>query len=223
MPVLRFPDPRAADEDGVVAVGGDLHPHSLMLAYRQGIFPWPVDGLPMLWFSPAQRAVIDFDRLHLPRSLRAALRHHGLLLTIDAAFASVIVACARAPRPGQNGTWITPQVVEGYTRLHELGHAHSVEAWRDGNLVGGVYGVDVDGAFCAESMFFREPNASKIALLHLIGHLRRAGVEWLDVQVMTPHVERLGGREIPRDEFLDRLVCTRARGLRPFAGLRRNL
>lgn len=216
MPVIRFPDPRSADSDGIVAVGGDLHPKSLLLAYRQGIFPWPVEGLPMLWFSPAERAIIDFNQLHLPRSLLRARRQTSLEFTVDAAFGDVIRACAHAPRPGQEGTWITRQIIHAYLRFHELGYAHSVEAWRDGKLVGGIYGVEVDGAFCAESMFHREPNASKLALLYLIELLRSAGIDWLDVQVMTPHIERLGGVRISRDQFLERLQATRRRGLTPF-------
>lgn len=213
MPLLRFPDPRQADEDGVVAVGGDLHPKTLLAAYRQGIFPWPVEGLPMLWFSPAQRAVLRFDELHLPRSLRRAWNQHGWQLTVDRAFAAVIGACAKAPRPGQRGTWITAEVQRAYIRLHRMGIAHSVEVWDGETLVGGIYGVEVDGVFAGESMFHRAPNASKVALLHLIEHVRRRGLDWLDIQVMTPHMERLGARNLPRDEFLALLYETRKRGL----------
>lgn len=170
----------------------------------------------MLWFCPETRAILEFDRLHLPRSLRRARSQSTLRFTIDRAFRRVITACARSPRPGQQGTWITGELLHAYVRFHEEGYAHSVEAWDDDQLVGGIYGVDVDGAFCAESMFYIEPNASKLALLFLIDHLRAAGLDWLDVQVMTPHIARLGGREISRDDFLDRLAVTRARGLRPF-------
>jgi leucyl/phenylalanyl-tRNA---protein transferase len=216
MPILEFPDPRSANPEGVVAIGGDLHPDSLLLAYRQGIFPWPVEGLPLLWFCPAERGVLEFTELHLPRSLVYARRHTTLRFTIDAAFAAVIRACADTPRPGQDGTWITPQIVTAYTRLHRLGITHSVEAWNGTHLVGGVYGVEVDGAFAAESMFHHEPNASKLALLHLVDHLRQRGLDWLDIQVLTPHLARLGARAIPRDEFLGKLRRTRARGLRPF-------
>jgi len=216
MPVLEFPDPSTANPEGVVAIGGDLHPDSLRLAYRQGIFPWPVQGLPLLWFCPAERGVLEFTRLHVPRSLRYARTHTTLRFTIDGAFAQVICACADTARPGQDGTWITPQIVAAYTRLHRLGVAHSVEAWNGTRLAGGIYGVDVDGAFAAESMFYREPNASKLALLHLIDHLHRRGLDWLDTQVLTPHVVRLGARAIPRDEFLRKLRHTRARRLRLF-------
>lgn len=216
MPVRRFPDPRSANADGIVAVGGDLHPETLQLAYAQGIFPWPVVGLPLLWFSPPERGVLDFADLHLPRSLRRARRRRGYRLTIDAAFPAVIRACAATPRPGQLGTWITPAITAAYERLHALGIAHSVEAWDGDRLVGGIYGVDAGGAFSGESMFYRAPDASKIALLHLVEHLASRGLEWLDIQVLTPHMARLGARAVPRDEFLARLAATRARGLRLF-------
>ncbi|HVO22245.1 MAG TPA: leucyl/phenylalanyl-tRNA--protein transferase [Candidatus Margulisiibacteriota bacterium] len=213
MPVSAFPDPRSANPEGVVAIGGDLHPESLLLAYRQGIFPWPVEGLPLLWFSPAERGVLEFAHLHVARSLARARKRTALRFTIDAAFAAVIRACADTPRPAQNGTWITPQIVAAYTRLHRMGIAHSVEAWNGARLVGGIYGVDVDGAFAAESMFYHEPYASKLALLYLVDHLRRHGLDWLDIQVLTPHLARLGARPLPRDEFLEKLRRTRARGL----------
>ena len=212
MVVVEFPDPSEADEHGIVAMGGDLEPESLLLAYRQGIFPWPVEGLPLLWFSPAARGVLDFADLHLARSLVRERRRTALRLTIDRAFVRVIRACGRVRRRGQRGTWITAQIVDAYTRLHELGIAHSVEAWHGERLVGGVYGVEVDGAFAAESMFHLEPNASKLALWHLIEHLRGRGLDWLDVQVLSPHLERLGAKEISREEFLEKLARARARG-----------
>lgn len=216
MPVVSFPDPRTASPEGIVAVGGDLHPDTLMTAYRQGIFPWPVQGLPLLWFSPSERGVLLFDDLHLSRSLRRAQRHATLHFTLDRAFGQVIRACADKPRPGQDGTWITPGIVMAYIRLHRLGVAHSVEAWDGDRLVAGLYGVEIDGAFAAESMFYLEPNASKLTLLFFVDHLRRRGLDWLDIQVLTPHMERLGARAIPRDTFLTRLRDTRARGLRLF-------
>src|SRR5262245_11197516 len=165
MAIIQFPDPRTASPEGIVAIGGDLHPDSVLAAYRQGIFHWPVEKLPLLWFCPAERGVLDLMALHVPRSLRRARRHTELRFTIDRAFRDVIRGCADTPRPGQQGTWITPAVVQAYVRLHELGIAHSVEAWTDHTIVGGVYGVDIDGAFAAESMFYRVPNASKLALL----------------------------------------------------------
>ena len=203
----------SATREDIVAVGDDLRPETLLAAYRRGIFPWPVEGLPLLWFCPVERAVLDFNRLHVPRSLARARRRSTLRFTVDADFPAVLRACAGAPRPGQEGTWITPAITAAYLRLHRLGHAHSVEAWRDGRLVGGLYGVDVDGAFGGESMFHAEPNASKLVLLFLVDHLRARGLDYLDVQVMTPHLERLGARTMPRDAFLARLAATRARGL----------
>lgn len=216
MPITQFPDPRSANRDGIVAIGGDLHPDSLLLAYRQGIFPWPVDGLPLLWFCPAERAILDFAQLHVPRSLDQARRRSHLRFTIDRSFPAVIEACARTPRPRQEGTWITRPITTAYVRLHRMGIVHSVEAWDDTQLVGGIYGVDVDGAFAAESMFYRQPNASKLALLHLVAHLQSHGLDWMDVQVMTPHLARLGAHNISRAAFLDLLARTRARGLRTF-------
>jgi leucyl/phenylalanyl-tRNA--protein transferase len=170
----------------------------------------------MLWFSPPERAILCFAELHVARSLRRALRTRGMRLTIDRAFAEVIRGCAAAPRPGQEGTWITPQMLAAYVELHRLGIAHSVEAWAEDRLVGGIYGVDVDGAFAAESMFYRAANASKLALLHLVAHLRERGLDWMDIQMMTPHMHRLGARTIPREVFLQRLARTRARGLALF-------
>jgi leucyl/phenylalanyl-tRNA--protein transferase len=202
-----------------VAIGGDLHPDSLRLAYSQGIFPWPHEEYPMLWFCPDPRAILEFNRLHLSKSLkrlrRAALRT-GWTFSIDHSFEDVMRHCAAVPRPGQNGTWITSEMLDGYSAFHRLGNAHSVEVWRNGKLVGGVYGVDAGGAFAAESMFHLEPNASKFALLHLIEHLSARGLEWMDIQVLSPHLEALGAREIPRDEFLLRLALCRKRGLKLF-------
>jgi leucyl/phenylalanyl-tRNA--protein transferase len=219
MPIVGFPDPSHATPDGLLAVGGDLHPDSLRLAYSCGIFPWPQPGLPLLWFCPHPRAILEFDRLHISRSLRYLRRHalrKGWTFTIDRAFADVIRLCACVPRPDQRGTWITPQIRAAYLEFHRLGHAHSVEAWRDGQLVGGIYGVDAGGAFAGESMFHLESNASNLALLHLIDHLRARGLDWMDIQVLTPHLESFGAREIARSEFLKRLDATRARGLRLF-------
>jgi leucyl/phenylalanyl-tRNA--protein transferase len=216
MAIIQFPDPRTASPEGIVAIGGDLHPESILAAYRQGIFPWPVEKLPLLWFSPPERGVLDFGELHVPRSLRRARQRTTLQFSIDRAFPAVIAACAESPRPGQHGTWITPAVVAAYTRLSRMGIAHSVEAWREGRLVGGVYGVDIDGAFAAESMFYVEENASKLALLHLVECLKVVGLDWIDIQTLTPHMERLGAKAVGREAFLRRLQLTRRRGLRLF-------
>lgn len=210
-----FPDPRYAPSD-VVAMGEDLRVETLREAYRKGIFPWPHDGLPLPWFSPRRRAVIFFDELHVGRSLRKAQKRAELTFTIDRDFPAVIAECAAADRPDQDGTWIAPAMIAAYTRLHETGDAHSVEVWEGGTLVGGLYGVDCGGLFTGESMFHRRPEASKLALLFLIEHLRERGATLLDCQVMTPHMEALGAREISRARFLDALAEVQARGIHIF-------
>jgi leucyl/phenylalanyl-tRNA--protein transferase len=199
--------------DDIVAVGGSLDVDTLIAAYRRGVFPWPTEGLPLIWYCPTERAVLDFPDLRVDRNLARARRRSELRFSIDEAFSDVIRACAETPRRDQEGTWITPEMVGAYVRLHEHGRAHSVEAWRGGELVGGLYGVDPGGAFCGESMFHQEPDASRLALLHLIDHLRSRGLDWIDVQVMTPHMERLGAQAIPREQFLRRLRASLRRGL----------
>jgi leucyl/phenylalanyl-tRNA---protein transferase len=216
VPQINFPDPRSASPEGIVAVGGPLSTENLLRAYRQGIFPWPIEGLPLLWFSPAERAILEFKDLHIPRSLRHARKRSTLNFTINHAFSGVIQFCAQSSRPGQDGTWITPEIIRSYCELNRLGYAHSVEAWEDGVLVGGIYGVEADGAFGGESMFYLRPNASKLALLFLVAHLESRGLGWMDIQMMTPHMAALGAKLIARDEFLERLAQTRAAGLRLF-------
>ena len=210
----RFPDPRYARGD-VVAVGDDLRVDTLRDAYRHGIFPWPHERLPLPWFSPRRRTVLFFDELHVGRTLRRAQRGE-LRYTIDQAFPEVIKACAAAPRGQDGGTWIEPEIIEAYTRLHRAGDAHSVEVWDADDLAGGLYGVDSGGVFTGESMFHRTPNASKLALLFLVDHLRERGATWLDCQVTTAHMRALGAREISRAKFLDMLAEAQARGLRLF-------
>ncbi len=215
--MLRVIDPRQAGDQEVVGVGDDLSVEALAWAYRHGIFPWPMPGRPLLWFCPPQRAVLDFARLHVPRRLARRRRHTDLIVTIDRDFPAVIAACRRAPRPGQDGTWITPPLMRAYVALHQAGYAHSVEAWDDGaRLVGGLYGVSVDGHFAGESMFHLVPDASKMALLHLIDHLKARGLDWMDIQMMTPHMAALGATLLPRDAYLDRLELSAAKGLTPF-------
>jgi leucyl/phenylalanyl-tRNA--protein transferase len=219
--VVTFPDPDTADPDsGLLAVGADFQVPILVQAYRQGIFPWPMpvgeltaEEAPPLWFCPAERALLFFDEVHIPRSLAKARRQSPLRFTVDLAFEEVITACSEAPRPGQDGTWITTRMREAYIELHRAGHAHSFEAWRGDRLVAGLYGVDAGGAFAGESMFHREDNASKLVILHAIEHLAARGARWLDIQVLTPHMERLGAREIPRAEYLSLLKQTQAQGL----------
>jgi leucyl/phenylalanyl-tRNA--protein transferase len=213
--VSRFPDPRRARGD-IVALGADLEVETLRDAYRHGIFPWPHDGLVLPWFSPKRRAVIFFDELHVPRSLRKRAALADFRYTFDRAFSSVIAACSETPRPGQDGTWILPEMIKAYTKLHQAGDAHSVEVWSSDELVGGLYGVDAGGVFTGESMFFRQSGASKLALLHLIDHLRGRGSTWLDCQTMTPHMRALGAREIPRAQFLDMLAEEQDRELKLF-------
>jgi leucyl/phenylalanyl-tRNA--protein transferase len=216
-PVINFPDPRRASPEGVVALGGALSTENLLRAYRRGIFPWPIEGLPLPWFCPPERAILEFKDLHVSRSLRHARNRSTLRFTIDDAFPEVVRACARAARPEEAGTWITPQIIRAYCELNQLGYAHSVEAWENDALVGGIYGVEVDGAFGGESMFYVRPNASKLALLFLIEHLQGRGLDWMDIQMMTPHMEALGAKLLTRDEFLEKLAATRARGLKLFS------
>ncbi|HVS33475.1 MAG TPA: leucyl/phenylalanyl-tRNA--protein transferase [Thermoanaerobaculia bacterium] len=207
--MTRFPNPRYVRGD-IVAIGDDLGVDTLRDAYRHGIFPWPHEGLPLPWFSPRRRAVLFFDEMHVARSLKRAAARSQWTFSIDRDFPAVIAACAAAPRPGQDGTWIEPAIVAAYTALHRSGDAHSVEVWEGHELVGGVYGVDAGGAFTGESMFYRRANASKLGLLHLVEHLRERGVTWLDCQVMTPHMEALGARHVPRSRFLDLLASAQA-------------
>lgn len=212
----NFPDPRDSTPEGVVAYGGRPDPELLEEAYARGIFPWPVEGYPLLWFSPPERGVLFFEELHVPRSLARERRRTRLTFTIDRAFDRVISACARVSRAGEAGTWITPAMERGYREFHRRGRAHSVEAWEGEELVGGLYGVDAGGAFAGESMFHLRPNASKLALLALVDHLRARGLGWLDIQVLTPHMEALGARLVPREEFLELLARARTRGLKLF-------
>jgi len=215
MPAERFPDPAQSRGD-IVAVGDDLDVDTLVEAYRKGIFPWPMEELPLPWFSPRRRAVLRFDEIHLSRSLQRTVRQNSFRFSIDEAFHQVMKGCAETPRPGQDGTWIIPGILESYGRLHEAGVAHSVEVWDGDGLAGGIYGVDCGGAFTGESMFYRRPNASKLALLHLVDHLRRQGLDWLDIQVMTPHMKALGACEIPRREFLGKLAFAQLEGIKLF-------
>jgi len=212
----RFPDPRYARAD-VVAVGNDLRVETLRDAYRHGIFPWPHEELAVLpWFSPKRRAVILFDELHVGRTLRKSMKRADLAYTIDRDFEAVIRACSHVPRPGQDGTWISAEIIDAYLRFHASGDAHSIEVWQEEELVGGLYGIDSGGVFTGESMFHRISDASKLALLFLIDHLKARGCTWIDCQVMTPHMEALGAREIARSKFLDLLATAQARGVSLF-------
>ncbi len=186
-----------------MAIGGDFAPERLILAYGQGIFPWPTEGFPLLWFSPDPRFVLSLDAVHVPRSLRKAIRREPYRVTADLVFGDVIRACADQARPGQSGTWITDGLIEGFESLHAKGLAHSIEAWdASGGLVGGLYGVSLGGVFFGESMFARAPDASKIAFVTLIGNLREWGFALVDCQVHTEHLARFGAQKWPRSRFL---------------------
>jgi leucyl/phenylalanyl-tRNA--protein transferase len=197
-----FPDPGEAEPDGLLAVGGDLSPERLLAGYRRGIFPWYGDDSPLLWWSPDPRMVLRSEWLHVPRSLERTIRQGRFAVRADTAFGQVIRRCADAPRPGQPGTWITPDMIRAYERLHALGHAHSFEAWEGGALAGGLYGVALGGAFFGESMFTFRPDASKVAFATSVRWLAARGVHLVDCQMHTDHLARFGAREIPRARFL---------------------
>jgi leucyl/phenylalanyl-tRNA---protein transferase len=206
MPVYRlddrlvFPSPERGPRWGPIAVGGDLRPERLLLAYSMGIFPW--QGEPLHWHSPDPRLVLLTSELHLTRSLRRAQKKQPFRLTLDTAFSQVMTACASVPRPGQDGTWITPEMIDSYGELHRRGIAHSVEAWRGERLAGGLYGLSLGAAFFGESMFARETDASKVAFVALVEQLGRWGIPLVDCQVYTEHLARFGAREWPRRDFL---------------------
>lgn len=202
---LSFPDPNESDDEGLLAVGGDLSPARLLFAYESGVFPWYSSGVPPLWWSPNPRALMDRERLHVSRSLRRVLRSGEFEVTFDTAFREVIVACA-SNREG--GTWILPEMMLAYTQLHELGHAHSFEVWHDGRLAGGLYGVRRGALFAAESMFHVVSNASKVALAVSLDTLFRAGVQLFDVQFVTEHLLSLGAYEVERSEYLAQVSRT---------------
>jgi leucyl/phenylalanyl-tRNA---protein transferase len=201
---LAFPDPERSDAEGLVAVGGDLSPARLLLAYERGIFPWYSEGVPPLWWSPDPRAIIDDRSLHVSRSLARELRQKKFRVTFDRAFEVVMRECGRER---DDGTWILPEMIDAYVRLHELGHAHSFEAWNGERLVGGLYGVRRGGLFAAESMFHRETSGSKFALVGAVRSLFAAGVLLFDVQFETPHLASLGAATLPRREYLARLAA----------------
>lgn len=203
---LKFPPPEGASPEGVVAIGGDATPERLILAYSQGIFPWPHRELPLLWFSPDPRFVLSFEHAHIGRSLRKRIRNQPFVIRTDTAFRAVMNGCAQSPRPGQDGTWITDELRRGFTALYERGLAHSIEAYDEKNqLVGGLYGVSMGRAFCGESMFAQAPDASKIALVTLLGNLLHWGFHFVDCQVYTDHLSRFGASEWPRSKFLPAL------------------
>lgn len=229
MSEINFPNPRKHEFSewvlfgdyyynarDIIGFGGDLTVENLRNAYRRGIFPWHVEGLPLPWYCPEDRAILDFDELHIPKSLRKEFAKTRFTFTIDKDFEAVIKSCARAKRSDGYGTWITDEFISIYCDFHAAGDAHSVEVWEEKEMVGGLYGVDAGGTFCGESMFHTRSNASKFALLHLIEHLKSHGATWLDVQVMTPHFKALGAEEIDREDFLDKLEETQKLNLNLF-------
>ena len=202
-----LPHPSHADDDGLLAVGGDLSPQRLLEAYHNGIFPWYNPGEPILWWSPDPRMVLKPEDIRVSKSMRKVLRDDKFRVSYNTRFLDVILACKRIHRPGQGGTWITNEIVEGYLKLHELGHAESVEVWRENELVGGLYGINLRERriFCGESMFAKVSNASKVGLITLSRKLEKEGYKLIDCQMYTKHLESMGAHEIPREKFLELL------------------
>ena len=199
---IQFPDPELADERGLLAVGGDLEPETLLAAYKKGIFPWYEAGQPILWWSPDPRMVLYPEDFHCSPSLKQKLRHPAFSVTADTAFQDVIRMCSRVKRKGQEGTWITPAMIRAFEQMYHLGFAHSVETWHHGKLAGGLYGLAIGRVFYGESMFHTVSDSSKIALYHLCRFLQRNGFEVIDVQQSTKHLESLGAVEVGREKFL---------------------
>jgi len=214
MPVFRltkallFPPCHYAEPDGLLAIGGDLSPERLLLAYRLGIFPWYSEHTPILWWSPDPRLVLFPDELKIAKSLQRVIQKNLFKVTINTAFRDVIMQCAEVRRNHGEGTWIVPEMLDAYCLLHRLGYAHSVESWYQGELVGGLYGVALGKVFFGESMFTKRTDASKVALVYLVRLLRQRQFELIDCQVTTHHLKTFGAREIPRKEFLTRLAVS---------------
>ena len=203
MVIKSFPPVESADDDGLLAIGGDLDPHSVLLAYQSGIFPWPIDRATLSWFAPPERAVLFVEEFHTPKRLKRALRKHPFTHKRDCDFKGVIERCAEIQNRGeQNGTWITTEIVSAYTELFELGHCHSFETYLNEELVGGLYGIQIGKFFAAESSFFRFPDASKFAMCSMVDYLRQQGISWFDCQVLTPFSESFGAREISREDYM---------------------
>ena len=205
--LIQFLDPENAI-DGIVALGGPLTTTNLLRAYVRGIFPWPINEYIVPWCCPEERGILEFHDLHVPRRLERTRRNSNFAFSIDRAFPDVIANCATVRRKHESRTWITRQMIRAYCELHRQGHAHSVEVWEGSELVGGLYGVDAGGSFAGESMFSLRSDASKLALLFLIEHLAARGLDWIDIQMVTPHLEALGAKTISRAAFLARLAAT---------------
>ena len=213
--LIHFIDPARAI-DGIVAVGGPLTTTNLLRAYCRGIFPWPINDDILPWCCPEERGILDFNELHIPRRLARTRHKSAFQFTIDRAFPQVITHCATVHRKHETGTWITRQMIRAYCELHTQGHAHSVEVWEGTELVGGIYGVDAGGSFSGESMFSLRSDASKLALLFLIEHLKERDLDWMDIQMVTPHLEALGAKAVSRVDFLAKLTATQKRKLTLF-------
>ena len=203
--MVEFPNPRLTTPEGLVAIGGELNVETLLAAYKKGIFPWPQADLPMLWFCPDPRGVLDFNEFHIPRSVEKILRKAQWAVTFNTAFSAVIAGCRAQPRPGQAGTWILPEMEKAYREFERAGNVLSVEVWEGTELVGGLYGVLSEKYFSAESMFYTRSNASKLALIAVVEELSRRGHNWMDIQMVTSASEAFGGKYISRDEFLRRI------------------
>ena len=219
MVVTAFPPLESADEYGLLAVGGDLEVQSLLLAYRSGVFPWPLIGVEDLtWFSPPERTLLFLNECHISRSLIRKFKKTEYRFEIDRDVPRIIQACASAKNRSQGtGTWITKRMVDAYVHLHEAGYCHSVECYAEDRLVGGLYGVSIGGMFAGESMFHNEANGSKFALWYLVSYLKSQGVEWIDCQQMTPLLQSFGARNVPRAEFVRLLSAAIARPVELFA------
>ncbi|RYZ42431.1 MAG: leucyl/phenylalanyl-tRNA--protein transferase [Sphingobacteriales bacterium] len=202
---LLFPEPALAEDDGLLAVGGDLSAERLVLAYENGIFPWYGDDMPIMWYSPHERFVLYPHQLKISKSMRRVLNTGTFTVTYNTVFSQVITACSAAPRDGQDGTWITDDMIQAYTTLHKKGHAHSIEVWQDSALIGGLYGVAIGPVFCGESMFSKVSDASKTALIHLC---QSGNYNLIDCQVYTEHLESMGAIMISREEYMEALRNT---------------
>jgi leucyl/phenylalanyl-tRNA--protein transferase len=199
---LYFPPVTEADEEGILAIGGDLSTQRLLLAYRNGIFPWYTDDEPIIWWCPNPRFVLFPDEIKISKSMRAVVKKQTYSFTINNCFNNVIKNCKTINREGQSGTWISEEVIDAYTNLHNLGYALSAETWKNNKLVGGLYGVKMGNIFFGESMFSLSPNASKVAFIQLVQHLKNEGVKLIDCQVYTNHLESLGAKMIDRNDFM---------------------
>lgn len=200
---IIFPHPVLRDDDGLLAFGGDLSPERLLLAYRWGIFPWYAEGQPLMWWWLCPRLLVRPDEVHISHSLKSRLRKSEYEVTFNSRFDEVVSRCASVKRKDQDGTWITREMREAYVRMHQMGHAQSVEVWHDGVLVGGLYGVRINNIFCGESMFAKMPDASKVGFVHLARVLSASGCKWIDCQQDTPHMRSLGGKLYDEDEYLE--------------------